>query len=945
VSYKITLQSDQLQYNHHYLIKVTDDRGLVGMMPFIVGSADSLRNKSSVYVDGGSVMSGYSHFNVTLQSGPDNLSVNSFKLYKIESSDMINVYYWYPLQPSFWWDHDTPGDSTGEVGLSIPWLPDGSITSNDGFPENMISKHKAVEISYDVVWPENVPVLKAGETLTFPGGEYRKDNTQYPGLPGVLAWAAGQLVYDSLNPTLDSDKLFDDYLVRLFPALIERQVDLSMDQFPEDLKPASKRVDVIMNRWYFKELHAGLKKRIFYDPMTQKLGIVGFINDKTLGDTTLTASPPSVFILQPNILTDREVNTIKQIEGANGPFKTAVDNLFEMSNNPEQFEKKYTVGLEYYQDCVNRMIQNHPKKEKYLNDMFYAWLGSDIDNETDKVIPKISYGPGLALVPNGALLDPNNATFANFTSGYIVVAENNHPDMGALPVTLHVIKVVKEKIRGAIKTVFSDNVFDEKMTLRHSADFGANPNDLIFQWWYREEDGTDQPTPEIEPDKWLIFPDPDGNDGVGMSEISIAGSGAVLLVDNVFYVRYRHKDSNPDNINAWSQWAGAANSSPNDYIPQLAEGWVKRVLNGINPFEARINNFYNSSNPATFVSMIRQAGPRYEGPVAFNPAKDVVENVGLIELYQTVINRAKNLSIHLEQPVCTSGITNAILLAATRISNFYNLLGNEAYNDALDPTIGFGSNSVEYGSLAPTIFTFMNQAPTLLEEELTLLCGRSEKGASPAYNRFLWNFTKSEGEVAYALSYNINDANFDGFIDEADGRILYPQGHGDAWGHYLTALKLYYDLLSDPNFNWIPRSEKFSVEGVVIDVDYYDERKFAETAASKAKVGNELLNIVYRKSYVEDPDGQWQGYKDADKGRAWGVSGWSRRAFMGSLFDWTMANAIIPTEDSTHSGLKKIDRSTVSEILEIASQSRNIQQQYDNANSGLNPLGIVSCAI
>ncbi|KPA18690.1 hypothetical protein MHK_001092 [Candidatus Magnetomorum sp. HK-1] len=128
----------------------------------------------------------------------------------------------------------------------------------------MISKAKAVEVTYDVVWPENVPILKAVETLTFPGGEYRKDNSEYPGLPGVLAWAAGQVVYDSLNPTLDSDKLFDHYLVRLFPALIERQVDLSMDQFPEDLKPASKRVDVIMNRWYFKELHAGLKKRIYF---------------------------------------------------------------------------------------------------------------------------------------------------------------------------------------------------------------------------------------------------------------------------------------------------------------------------------------------------------------------------------------------------------------------------------------------------------------------------------------------------------------------------------------------------------------------------------------------------------------------------------------------------------------------------------------------------------
>ncbi|MBF0453045.1 MAG: TolC family protein, partial [Candidatus Magnetomorum sp.] len=545
------------------------------------------------------------------------------------------------------------------------------------------------------------------------------------------------------------------------------------------------------------------------------------------------------------------------------------------------------------------------------------------------------------------LLDPNDGTFSNFSEGYITLAENNHPDLGALPVSLHVIKIVKDKYRGAIKTVFSDNAFDEKITLRNTADFGANPNDLIFQWWYREQDGTNQATPDIMPDKWLIFPDFTGNDGKGMSEISLSGAGAVLLVDNLFYTRYRHVDSNPDDPESWSDWAGAANSKPGNYQAQLAEGWVKRVLNTINPFEARVSNFFNSESPATYVSMVQQAGPRYEGPVAFNPEKDVIENVGLIELYQTVLERAKDLSIDLEQPVCTSGITTALLMAATRVSGFYMLLGNEAYNDALDPTIGYGTDSIEYGSLAPTIFTFMNQLPDLINEEFALLCGRSENGARPAYNRLLWNFTKGNGEVAYAMSYNINDVNLDGFIDEADARTLYPQGHGDAWGHYLTAVKCYYDLLGHPYFNWESRSEKFSIEGVVIDVDYMDERKFAEVAAAKAKVGSEVVNMTYRNEYVEDPDGQWQGYQDSDEQRAWGVSGWATRTYLASLFDWAMANAILPAKDTnpSHIGIKKIDRSSVPEILEIASQARNVQVQFDNANNGLNPLGLVSDAV
>ncbi|KPA14814.1 conserved hypothetical protein, secreted [Candidatus Magnetomorum sp. HK-1] len=948
VEYQIK-PSTLLKENNHYAIKVADDRGFLGMMRFVVNEKNTQINedKASVFVNGLPISAnGGKSFKVIIRPAITTLVNANFELYHFDNdSASIAVTYWYPLQPSFWLDKNTPGDSTGNVGISMPWVPDGTITANDGFPEDMIGYHKPVQVTYDVYWPTDLPVLKAGETLTFPGGEYRGDHPDHPGLPGVLSWASGQIVYDSLAPTLESESLLYHYLARLVPALLERQVNLSLDQFPEDLKPASKRVDVIMNRWYFKELHAGLKKRIYYDPMTEKLVIKGFVNDKTLGDNTLTASPPSLYVLQPNILTDREVSTIKGIEGANEQFKSAVDSLFDLTNNPEQIgETNYTVGLEYYQNCVDGMIKNHPKKEKYLNDMFYAWLGTDIADQDDLLIPQISLGPGLALVPNGDLLDTNNETYRNFSEGYITIAENNHPDLGALPVTLHIIKIVKDKYRGAVKTVYSDNVFDEKIILRHTADFGANPNDLIFQWWYREEDGNDQPTPNSAPSKWLIFPDSTGQDGLGMSEVSLAGAGAVLLVDNLFYCRYRHKDSNPDNPSSWSNWAGSANSSPEKYQPQLAEGWVKRVLNGINPFEARIKNFYNSDSPATYISMIRQAGPRYEGPVAFNPDKDVIENVGLIELYQTVLNRAKDLSINLEQPASTSGITAALLLATTRISSFYLLLGNEAYNDALDPTIGFGTDSVEYGSLAPAIFSFMNQMPTLIDEEFALLCGREGKGARPAYNRLLWNFTKSEGEVAYALSYNLNDVDYNGFINEADGRTMYPQGHGDAWGHYLTAVKCYYDLLGHPEFNWESRSEKFSIEGVVIDVDYFDERKFSEAAAAKAKVGSEIVNITYRKKYVEDPDGQWQGYKDTDKDRAWGVTGWARRTYMRALFDWAMANAIIPAidDDPTHMGLKKIDRTTVSDILEIATQGRSIQQQYENSNNGLNPLGLAT---
>ncbi|HHC24920.1 MAG TPA: hypothetical protein ENK58_05825, partial [Desulfobacterales bacterium] len=215
------------------------------------------------------------------------------------------AYFWYPLAPEFWYEKDHNGnDASEEPGDPIPWLPDGIVTSGSGFPTDMNGKARAVQVRYNTKWPEEVPVLKAGETVTFAGGEYRADHPQTrQGLPMVLGWAAGQVIFDDLNPKMEKGKVFDDYLVRLVQTLEERTVDLPVDDMPEELQPAAGRVTSVGGRWYFKELHTGLKTRVFYDPLMArkdpetgevvsigKLGILGFVNGKTLGDDDLTAS-------------------------------------------------------------------------------------------------------------------------------------------------------------------------------------------------------------------------------------------------------------------------------------------------------------------------------------------------------------------------------------------------------------------------------------------------------------------------------------------------------------------------------------------------------------------------------------------------------------------------------------------------------------------------------
>lgn len=71
------------------------------------------------------------------------------------------------------------------------------------------------------------------------------------------------------------------------------------------------------------------------------------------------------------------------------------------------------------------------------------------------------------------------------------------------------------------------------------------------------------------------------------------------------------------------------------------------------------------------------------------------------------------------------------------------------------------------------------------------------------------------------------------------------------------------------------------------------------------------------------------------------VSGWARRAAQGALFDWVTGNAILPAVDPTnHVGIQKVDRTTVVELTQIVTEAASILTVLDQANAGLNPLGV-----
>lgn len=522
--------------------------------------------------------------------------------------------------------------------------------------------------------------------------------------------------------------------------------------------------------------------------------------------------------------------------------------------------------------------------------------------------------------------------------GYVTLAFNNstNPTMvqESDPISLAIIRVDQPMYSGTLDQILSANPLDQQQTLRYTADFAGQPQLYEFEWQVAA--GT-SPDPGLgNPGAWqdygpLATP--------GLDSITLGDAGIFGLSDHWVRCRYRAlagavQQAAGTNWSAWSQSA-------------LAEGWIKRVMTGITPYEQRIKDFQHGL--LTTLDMVAQAGPPYAGDVPLN--LEALNQYGLIQIYQTVLEKGRRLSI--DSGFNDAGANQALLLAAGRLADLYVLLGNEAYADALDPTIGLGTSDPVWGGAAPSIFCFMNQVPTLLDEELALLRGRDDSYSPsidtyPVYNRLLWNFTSdlTGGEVAYALNYALRDANghLDGAIDAGDAQALYPQGHGDAWGHYLSATKAYYALLRNPNFVWLPQSEQINVGTEPVGVSFLHEQRFCQSALAKARAGTLIVSDTYRSLFAGEGGDNWQAMRDGNTNRAWGMAEWASRAGMGAYFDWLVGNALLPDHDPdpAHAGISLIDRQTVPELPGLAAQALAVQEQMDHADGGLNPLGLAN---
>lgn len=800
-----------------------------------------------------------------------------------KAAGSITARYFYPLQPNFW--YDVNGDGVQDNVAEVPWL-DRLAGSTPGTPK---------PITYTISWPANVPTLAVGDTLT----------TARDGLPDVEAMASATIIYDESAPDLSAGQG-----ARILDYTAERKAGINATINGQNFVLGSLTLPVELiagGRYRFRDLPFHLKSRLTFDPVNKQLIFGGYKE----------VPPAGVPLLLPNVMSTRERDRLLAFDGTPGsvPWNTSVIALYFISRNP-------------------------------------ARVDLDDDGQTDRAYFAGLYEKTTLNVADYAdALGPKALTTGKVAGlGYLTLAENNEASLGAAPIALHILRVVNPPVTGELKVILSDNVLDEKITLRHSNDFAGDPDALNFEWWYQPATTSTSPPPPVNPaaEGWISLAS-----GLGVNDVVIEGAGLRTLADSWVFCRYRGYTAGGNNANTFTDWAGDPSSTPLDRRAQFVPGWIKRVLEGVNGFEARVKDF-GSAPTQTYSSFVAQAGTRFEGAVALSNDPANLNSVGLIPFYETVLQRGFSLSIDGTPAQTNDAVNNALLLASTRISDLYTLLGHEAYADAQDPTIGFTSADGEVGSLAPSVFSFANQLPSLIDEELALLRGRDNSsagtGAAPVYNRLFWNFTNGlEGEPVYVQNYGITDQNGDGFIREDDAAKLFPQGHGDAWGHYLTAVTGAYRLLRHPGFTWIPRPEPTTVGGVAIEVDYLDERKFANAAAARATCGAEIVNLTYRDRYVADPAGQWQGYRDTDTARAWGVDEWARRAGQGAYFDWLTANAILPAVHTAlltnpggpaPTGLQKIDRTTVPELAKIATALGKIQAQMDQADRGLNPLGV-----
>ena len=776
------------------------------------------------------------------------------------------------------------------VGTIVPYLrPLG--TTPGTFEGDAASKATAsLSIVYRPAWPAIPPLMQVGQTLMRP----------VAGLPDLESQSSAEILYQQSIGTNFATKPASVVLIDPTRAKTASLVDFGLSALPPGVL-----AEAYQGKFYFPNLPPHLADRVYFDPNVGPKGSLVLAGEKA-GDVAtgkylrinvlrgLGTKQDLQWVLDlcPSSPADQKANWNNLVNG----LTTKVETFVEDKKTPGKFIVDPTLNVTRGVGDVAEITNDDSAVDSYAMS---------------------AMGPGVGYV---TLMVGNGRAFT---------------DPGE-PVSMHVFRVGGPLWGGELRVVPSKNPLNELLTLEHTPDLGGRQGQFEYEWKIGAPvDG--MPPAKGNMSQWL-----DAQSGTGMPRFTLGGSGVQVLADNYLMVRYRMAGSSNPVLGQWSAWTE----------PQLAEGWVKRVLAGINPFQQRVKDLYNNA-VSTDVSSLTQAGRRWEGAISLNLAN--INKFGLIEIYETVSRRARDLSIN--AGINYGPANDALLLVSGYLNDLYTIMGNEAAADAADPTISTATAAGVQNSIATARFSFAGQVGSLLEEELGLLRGRDDfmqpgVQSAPAYNRMWWNYTRgiASGEVTYAENYNIQDLNNDGVMDAADAAVAYPQGHGDAYGHYLTAVKGYYGLILNQKFDWVPRMEAVTILGKTVSVDYADERKFAAAAGAVGQTAVDVLKLVFRQSYRSEDGLGWDRFGETRANtnrlvasdRHWGLDHWASRAGQGTFIHWLVGNSMLPEvdPDPTHEGIQKIDRTTVPELTQLPLNHEEIQRVLDNAEAGLTPLGL-----
>ena len=799
----------------------------------------------------------------------------------------FSMRYYYKTLEGFAWPNLAPVP----IGTIVPYLRKPAAVAGSFVGGAADKTTDSLSVVYRPVWPALPAILQPGQTLT----------KAINGLPSIRGQSSAEILYQQSIAT---------NIVKADPSVLlidpTQKKKSSMASAGLSRLPSGVLTEANQGLVYFPKLPPHLASRVYFDPNEGKGGslvLKGEFKDEPVGEkymqlnvlrgTAARQDLQSVLDLCPSSPADEKTGWDSLVNG----LTAVVETFRENPNIPGQYIPEVSLRRQF---GVGAMIEV-----------------TDDNTAVDSYALSAS-GPGYGMVS-------------------VIVGNGEAFTPPGEPVSVHVFRVRGGLWPGELKVVPSANPLNELLTLEHTPDLGGRFDQFEYEWRIGAPVDGAPPPMDVNMTQWMAL-----QAGVGLPRYTLGGAGVQVLSDNYLIMRYRSTNTADPLIGQWSSWT----------TPQLAEGWIKRVLAGINPFQQRVKDLYNNA-VNTDVSVISQAGRRWEGAIALN--LNNINSSGLIEIYETVLRRGRDLSI--DSGINYGPANDALLLVAGYLNDLYSLMGDEAAADAYNPTIATGTGSATEGSVATAKYSFAGQLPSLLEEELGLLRGRDDfmqpgVQTAPAYNRLYWNFTRgiNSGEVIYTENYNIKDLNKDGVIDAADAAKAYPQGHGDAYGHYLTALKGYYGLLINNKFDWVPRTEAVTILGKAIQVDYVDERKFATAAGSVAQTGLDVMKLVFRQTYRSGDVKGWERFGETRQNtnrvvstvRHWGLDHWASRVGQGSYINWVVGNSMLPAvdPDPTHEGIQKIDRTTVPELGQLPLIYREVQQVLDNAEVGLTPLGL-----